>query len=95
MMRAMSCPPRALVEPESLPVALHYLQAMAGFARGSGVEWHLGLFLNPKVAIVLAVAVVGSARTTGRSLASRHNTRATAVRRGVFTFVALRIAVNR
>lgn len=46
---------------ESLPVALHYLQAMAGFARGSGVEWHLGLFLNPKVAIVLAVAVVGSA----------------------------------
>ena len=41
-------------------MALHYIQAMAGFARGSGVEWHLGLFLNPKVAIVLVVAVIGS-----------------------------------
>ncbi len=45
---------------ETLPGALAYLQAMAGFGRGSGVEWHLGLFLNPKVVIVLIAATIGS-----------------------------------
>ncbi|MEA4855818.1 MAG: MBOAT family protein [Solidesulfovibrio sp.] len=45
---------------ESLPVSLAYLKAMAGFAQGSGVEWHMGLFLNPKVGIVLAAAIVGA-----------------------------------
>ena len=44
---------------ETLPQALTFLQAMAGFARGSGVVWHMGLFLNPKVVIVLCLAVVG------------------------------------
>ncbi len=45
---------------ETLPVALNYLKAMAGFSQGSGVEWHLGLFLNPKVGIVLALAAIGA-----------------------------------
>jgi alginate O-acetyltransferase complex protein AlgI len=45
---------------ESLPVAVAYLKAMAGFARGSGVEWHMGLFLNLKVSIVMSVAVIGA-----------------------------------
>jgi len=45
---------------ESLPVALAYLKAMAGFSQGSGVEWHMGLFLNPKVMIVLAAAAIGA-----------------------------------
>jgi len=44
---------------ETLPKALAYLQAMAGFAKGSGVEWHMGLFLNPKVIIVLVLALIG------------------------------------
>ena len=44
---------------ETLPQALTFLQAMAGFARGSGVVWHMGLFLNPKVVIVLCLAVIG------------------------------------
>jgi len=45
---------------ETLPGALAYLKAMAGFAQGSGVEWHMGLFLNLKVGIVLGLAVVGA-----------------------------------
>ena len=44
---------------ETLPKALAYIQAMAGFAKGSGVEWHTGLFLNPKVVIVLVLALIG------------------------------------
>ncbi len=45
---------------ETLPGALAYIKAMAGFAQGSGVEWHMGLFFNPKVAIVLGLAVIGA-----------------------------------
>jgi alginate O-acetyltransferase complex protein AlgI len=44
---------------ETLPQALTFIQAMAGFAQGSGVVWHMGLFLNPKVVIVLCLAVIG------------------------------------
>ncbi len=45
---------------DSLGHALAFLKAMAGFAAGSSKEWHVGLFLNPKVAIILCVAVIGS-----------------------------------
>ncbi|MFP5258358.1 MAG: MBOAT family O-acyltransferase, partial [Acidobacteriota bacterium] len=45
---------------ETLPQALSYIQAMAGFAKGSGVEWHMGLFLNPKVIIVLCLGLIGA-----------------------------------
>ena len=44
---------------DTLPTALSYIQAMAGFAKGSGVEWHMGLFLNPKVFIVLTLGLIG------------------------------------
>ncbi len=44
---------------ETLPFALAYIKAMAGFAQGSGLEWHVGLFLNPKVILVLCAGLVG------------------------------------
>jgi len=43
-----------------LSTALAYLQAMAGFGTGSGLEWHVGLFVNPKVILALCVGVVGA-----------------------------------
>jgi alginate O-acetyltransferase complex protein AlgI len=43
-----------------LTTALAYIRAMAGFGTGSGLEWHVGLFLNPKVILVLCLGVVGS-----------------------------------
>jgi len=45
---------------ETLPQALSFIQALAGFAKGSGVEWHMGLFLNPKVTIVLGLGLIGA-----------------------------------
>jgi alginate O-acetyltransferase complex protein AlgI len=43
-----------------LTSALAFLQAMAGFGTGSGLEWHTGLFLNPKVMLVLALCLIGA-----------------------------------
>ena len=43
-----------------LSTALAYLQAMAGLGTGSGLEWHVGLFVNPKVILALCIGVVGS-----------------------------------
>jgi len=43
-----------------LSTALAYLQAMAGFGTGSGLEWHVGLFVNPKVILALCVGVAAS-----------------------------------
>lgn len=45
---------------ENLTQAWSFLRAMAGFGTGTGLEWHPGLFLNPKVGIVLALGVIGS-----------------------------------
>jgi len=45
---------------DSLGQAEAFLRAMAGFGGGSGKEWHVGLFLNPKVVIMLALGVIGS-----------------------------------
>ena len=44
---------------ETLPQALTFIKALGGFAQGSGVVWHMGLFLNPKVVIVLCLGLVG------------------------------------
>jgi alginate O-acetyltransferase complex protein AlgI len=44
----------------NLDQAKAFLRAMAGFAPGSGLEWHTGLFLNPKVTLVLAVGIIAS-----------------------------------
>ncbi|MFP5221021.1 MAG: MBOAT family O-acyltransferase [Acidobacteriota bacterium] len=45
---------------DSLGQAEAFLRAMAGFGGGSGKEWHVGLFLNPKVVIMLVLGVIGS-----------------------------------
>jgi len=45
---------------ESLRGALTYLKAMAGFGQGTGIEYHLGLYLNHEIALVLVLAVLGA-----------------------------------
>ena len=45
---------------EHLSQAIAFLQAMAGFAQGTGKQWHVGLFLNPKVVLMLILGVLGS-----------------------------------
>lgn len=45
---------------DSLGQAQAFLSAMVGFGGGSGKEWHVGLFLNPKVVIMLVLGVIGS-----------------------------------
>jgi len=36
------------------------LAALAGFARGSGLEYHLGLYVDVELLLVLAVGIVAS-----------------------------------
>ncbi len=43
-----------------LTTALGFLRAMCGFGTGSGMEWHVWLFLTPKVILVLCLGVVGA-----------------------------------
>ncbi|WP_027184185.1 MBOAT family O-acyltransferase [Desulfovibrio inopinatus] len=45
---------------ETLDMSLAYVSALFGFAQGSGVEWHVGLYLNPKVIAVIAAGIIGS-----------------------------------
>ncbi|MCY3002174.1 MAG: MBOAT family protein [Planctomycetota bacterium] len=45
---------------KSLPHALEFLRAMAGFGTGDGVAVHAGLYLDALLATTLAVAAVGS-----------------------------------
>ncbi|MBI4803846.1 MAG: MBOAT family protein [Desulfovibrio sp.] len=45
---------------ESLGQAEAFLKAMAGISLGSGKEWHVNLFLNPKVIMMLGLGVIGS-----------------------------------
>ena len=45
---------------ETLSQALGMLAAMAGFARGSGLEYHLGLYLNTALVIALAAGIAAS-----------------------------------
>jgi alginate O-acetyltransferase complex protein AlgI len=45
---------------DSLTQAGYILKAMAGMGVGSGKEWHIGLFINPKVILMLCVGVIGS-----------------------------------
>ncbi len=40
--------------------ALGMLAALAGFARGSGLEYHLGLYFDAELALALTVGIVGS-----------------------------------
>jgi alginate O-acetyltransferase complex protein AlgI len=44
---------------ETLPVAMAYLKAMAGFAQGAGTEWRLGLFISPRFIAAFVAAVIG------------------------------------
>jgi alginate O-acetyltransferase complex protein AlgI len=45
---------------DNLSHALSYIAAMAGYAKGSGLEWHISLYITPKLLIVLAAGIVGS-----------------------------------
>lgn len=45
---------------ESIHQAKEFLKSMAGFTPATGLEWHVGLFVNPKVALVLVIGIVGS-----------------------------------
>jgi alginate O-acetyltransferase complex protein AlgI len=51
----------ALFRSGSLSYGLALLSAMAGFAPGTGVEYHAGLYLNWEVGLALAAGVIGSA----------------------------------
>ncbi len=44
---------------ETFPEAFAFIKAMFGAASGSGVEWHVGLFMNAKLALVLVLGVIG------------------------------------
>jgi len=46
---------------ETLPQAWAMLRAMAGFAAGQGVRYHVWLYLTPEVMLALVIAVAGSA----------------------------------
>ena len=58
---------------DTLPQALHVLQAMAGFGSGDGIEYHVWLYLHPDVALALIISAIGStpylAQLGGRVLA--------------------------
>lgn len=45
---------------ETLSQAWAMLAALAGFARGSGLEYHLGLYVDVELLLVLAVGIVAS-----------------------------------
>lgn len=45
---------------ENLYGALVYLNAMAGFAQGTGFEYRVGLYLNQEVVLVLVLAILGA-----------------------------------
>lgn len=45
---------------ENIYDSIAYLKAMAGFAKGAGIEYHFGLYLNEEVVLVLVLAVLGS-----------------------------------
>jgi alginate O-acetyltransferase complex protein AlgI len=45
---------------DTLGQATAFLEAMVGLGGGSPKQWHVGLFLNPKIGLVLALAVLGS-----------------------------------
>lgn len=49
-----------LFRADTLPQALHHLQAMAGFGGGDGITYHVWLYLQPDVALALIVGTVGS-----------------------------------
>jgi alginate O-acetyltransferase complex protein AlgI len=45
---------------EGLHSALLYLNAMAGFSKSSGLEYHVSLYLNQEVMFVLMLAIIGA-----------------------------------
>ena len=45
---------------ETLPQALSFVGAMVGFARGSGLEYNLGMFINNELLLILLAGAVGS-----------------------------------
>lgn len=45
---------------DSLSYALAFLSALVGFAHGNGVEYHVGLYVNAKVALAIVAGVIGS-----------------------------------
>ena len=45
---------------ETLPYAFSYLSAMAGFAQGSGIEYHIWLYINAKVLLFLLIGLIGA-----------------------------------
>jgi alginate O-acetyltransferase complex protein AlgI len=45
---------------DTLSNALAYIAALGGFAKGSGLEWHISLFMTPKLALVLVAGIIGS-----------------------------------
>ncbi len=49
-----------LFRADSLSYALVFLSVMAGFGQGDGVEYHVGLYFNAKVALALVAGGIGS-----------------------------------
>ncbi|OIQ76722.1 peptidoglycan O-acetyltransferase [mine drainage metagenome] len=45
---------------EGLHGALAYLKAMAGYSKGTGIEYHVSLYINQEVMLVLMLAIVGA-----------------------------------
>jgi len=42
----------------TLPVAMNYLKAMAGFGSGHGIIYHAALFINAELLVVLTIAIL-------------------------------------
>src|SRR5262249_49140831 len=46
---------------DSIAQAGAFLQAMAGFGRGNGLEYHTGLYFDTQLVLALAAGAIGSA----------------------------------
>jgi alginate O-acetyltransferase complex protein AlgI len=53
----------------TLSGALAYLQAMAGFGSGTGLNYHPALYFNPELLAALTISIIGSMPIAGWSLA--------------------------
>jgi alginate O-acetyltransferase complex protein AlgI len=51
---------------DTLPRAIGYLRAMAGFGRGNGLEYNAGLYLDNELKLILVLALIGATPIASR-----------------------------
>ncbi len=75
---------------DDLPHALHYLSAMFGAGTGTGLDYHLGLYLNAKVVLVLGLGLVGATPILPWAMRkARHAVRRSSLAAGTISTAAL------